>query len=76
MYKLVLCFAVVVQLSAFFTIGSAALWIDELITGVVGQFTSNRVAYEAIFIATNIVSLLISIISDHIEHFVTPSLAA
>lgn len=44
-------------MSAFFTIGSAALWIDELRTGVIGQFTSNRLVYEIVFVVTNIVRI-------------------
>lgn len=59
--QLVLLFSVFLQLSAFFTFVSTALWTDELITGLIGQFERYRTGFEALFLFICCVSNRISV---------------
>lgn len=42
-------FTVFMQLSAFFTIVATALWVDELLTGMMSPFAKHRVIYLIVF---------------------------
>jgi hypothetical protein len=39
-YKLVLVLSTVIQLTLFFVVGTAALWIDQLYNGAIGVLTT------------------------------------
>ncbi|KAH8115390.1 hypothetical protein DFH11DRAFT_1759676 [Phellopilus nigrolimitatus] len=52
MYISILLFSVFLQLSIFFTICSAALWVDTLSNGALAEFSHHRTIYRVIFIIT------------------------
>lgn len=51
MYKLLLCFSVLIQLTAFFSLASSSLWISRATSGAFMQFAQHWKLYTAVFAA-------------------------
>ena len=55
-YNLVLMLSIAIQLSLFFVGASAALWIDQVCNGNIGQLTKQPHAFKAVMITVLVVS--------------------
>jgi len=54
MYRYFLAVLVSIQLSVFILVTAMALWVDQLLHGVVGKLSSHTVLYDGTFIVTTV----------------------
>lgn len=59
LYKVVLVFSVLLQLSLFFIAITVGVWVDQLFNGPAKYLANHRTIYEAVSIVTILVSFVI-----------------
>jgi len=60
MYKVILVFSVLLQLSGFFSLASTSMWIDKVCHGTLMGLARHSKLYMAAFIVVLVVSMILS----------------